>query len=600
MSDDSATSATPNAVEPLAFSQLGLLPALLDAVSAVGYETPTPIQARAIPLLLAGHDVVGRASTGSGKTAAFALPLLQGLDVDRRQVQALILSPTRELALQVTEALRAYGATLGAVEVLTVYGGQPIGPQLMRLKRGVHVVVGTPGRVIDCLERKALNLSGVRMAVLDEADEMFKMGFIEDVERILGETPEGRQVALFSATMPPAVARIARRWLKDPANIALTAEMDQVAAIDQRVLVVGAFDKEEALARLLEAEVEGAALVFARTKAQCGDLALALEARGFPASALHGDMSQAQREEVVGRLRAGALRLVVATDVAARGLDVEGINLVVNFDPPGDPETYTHRIGRTGRAGRTGVSLLMLTPPERRLRREIERRTNIPLKPIHVPTNAELGALRAARLTELLREAASAEGTAPYRAVIDGLVAEGLDPAALAAALAKRLLKGRPLEVKGKEPRAHKEPELRPAREPRPDREGRERPPRDESARIDRGGPVSQLFVSMGWAAGLRPGDLVGAVANEAGIPGHSIGAIDIKENCAFFEVPVDLAELVMERMTGVMLRGRKVRIAPARPLDNPGPIRQEPERAVRRGPRPTGHARPIRRADRG
>ncbi|MGE3166441.1 MAG: DEAD/DEAH box helicase [Planctomycetota bacterium] len=570
--------AAPVTGAPTPFAALGLAPALVRTMAAIGYETPTPIQTLAIPPLLAGHDLVGQAQTGTGKTAAFGLPLLQSLDLSRREVQGLILCPTRELAIQVSEALRQYGEGLGAPRVLTVYGGAPIHTQLAQLRGGVHVVVGTPGRVMDCIRRGALALDAVRNVVLDEGDEMLRMGFIDDVEWILGQVPKPRQIALFSATLPPAIERVAKSYLVDPVSIAIESATRTVTATDQRVIVTHANAKVEALARFIEAEPTDAVIVFARTRSSCALLVDDLRARGVAAAALHGDLSQAQREEVVGQLKARRISLVVATDVAARGLDVDGISHVVNFDPPLEPEVYVHRIGRTGRAGRPGVSLLLLTPRERAFQRTIERYTGQTMRSARVPNNRDLAAARATRLTALVHETVAAGDLEPYRGLVERMAAEpGADLLTLAAAMARLASREQPLVVEGPEPEdllAPRKFEARNATSPRgaksgqsgahrPSRPGQFNPGAAQSRQV-------RLFVTLGEQAGLRPGDLVGAVANEAGIPGKAIGAIDIREKISFLEVDAIHVDAVLASMGQFTIRGRKAAIVLARPETGP------------------------------
>lgn len=529
-----------------AFAALGLEPAMVDRLVAGGYAAPTAIQAEAIPALLAGRDVVGQAQTGTGKTAAFSLPMLHQIDVGQRRVQGLVLCPTRELAIQVSDALTRYGESR-KIRVLTVYGGVPLHTQTSALRAGVHVVVGTPGRVKDCIERRALSLDAVRHVVLDEADEMLRMGFIEDVEEILTRVPAERQTALFSATLPFAIQRVAESYLRDPVHVRIEQRTRTVERIEQRVLFVHATDKVDVLTRVVEAEPTDATLVFARTRNGCDQLVEALRARGVPSAALHGDLSQDQREKIVGQLRDRKIQLVVATDVAARGLDVEGISHVINFDPPSDSEIYVHRIGRTGRAGRAGVSILMLTPKQRSFGRTVERFTGQPMTPMAPPSNADLLAGRVARLQSEIREriADTEADLAPYRAVIDSLTAApDLDVRDVAAALAALATRERPLVITEPEP---------------------------GSVRHDRkrGGddrPVERLFVALGRQAGVRPSDLVGAIANEARIPGRDIGAIDVREKVAFVEVPADKIDAIVDRMKRVTIRGRSVTFLKARP----------------------------------
>src|SRR5688572_19915243 len=371
------------------FASLGLRPEIIEVLTSLGYEVPTPIQSRTIPILLGGRDVIGQAQTGTGKTAAFALPILQALQPKSKQTQALVLTPTRELAMQVAEAIHSYAVKMDHVSVLPVYGGAPIVPQLKRLERGAHVVVGTPGRLIDHLDRGSLDLSNIKMIVLDEADEMLKMGFIEEVERILAAAPAERQIALFSATMPEEVLRIANRHLRNPERIEIEHPTMSAPLIEQRFLNVSEGQKLEVLTQILEIEQSDAVLIFRRTKTGSAELAEKLEARGFAAVAMHGDMSQPLREAVIRRLRAGQVDIVVATDVAARGLDVEQIEHVINYDVPYDVEAYVHRIGRTGRAGRSGVATLFVTPRERRMMREIEKFTGMAIQPMKMPTGAD-------------------------------------------------------------------------------------------------------------------------------------------------------------------------------------------------------------------
>ncbi|MCA8962509.1 MAG: DEAD/DEAH box helicase, partial [Planctomycetes bacterium] len=502
------------APEPSPFAELGLHPKLVERLAAGGYDSPTPIQRQAIPALLAGRDVIGQAQTGTGKTAAFALPLIQKLEAERRSVQGLILCPTRELALQVSTALESYGESR-RLRVLTVYGGASIQKQILELRRGVHVVVGTPGRVKDCIERGALSLDDVRHVVLDEADEMLNMGFIEDVEEILAGVPERRQSALFSATVPPAIQRVADRFLRDPLTIRIESRTRTATHIDQRVLVVGASRKVEVLARLIEAESTDSVLVFARTKLGCSELVDALRDRGVLGAALHGDVGQEQREAIVQKLRSREIQLVVATDVAARGLHVDGISHVINFDPPTEPETYVHRIGRTGRAGKTGVSILLLTPRQQRLRTVIERYTGQPMTDMGIPSNAQLSRRRRDSFRQRIEETLRDVDLEPYRDAIDELIAEAdADLPRLAAALAHLATRERPLVVEEPEPASSRS-------------HGAVDGPRPDS---------THLFIPVGRHAGLRPADIVGAITNEAGVPGSAIGAIDIRDKVSFIE----------------------------------------------------------------
>ncbi|MFL6202878.1 MAG: DEAD/DEAH box helicase [Thermoanaerobaculia bacterium] len=560
------------------FADLGLAEPLLQALSEVGYEAPTPIQAKTIPALLQGRDLIGQAQTGTGKTAAFALPMLQQLDPGLAEVQALILAPTRELAIQVSEAFHTYSRHLGRIGVLPIYGGQPIDRQQQRLQRGVHVVVGTPGRVMDHLRRGTLRLDQVRMVALDEADEMLKMGFLEDVEWILSQVPAERRIALFSATLPPEIRRVAARHLRNPVMVEIERRTLTVPETEQRYLNVHGPQKLEALTRILETEPVTAVLVFTRMKTGAAELAEKLAGRGYAAEAMHGDMNQAQRETVIRRLRSGQAEIVVATDVAARGLDVERISHVVNYDMPHDVESYVHRIGRTGRAGRTGVAILFVAPRERRMLQDIERFTKQRIEPMRMPTQADVAARRMALFKDSLRKTLKEGDLDLYLQLVEELAEEeGLDMAEIAAAAARLARGDKPLDV-----------EIEP--------EAREVPPPD--------GGMARLFLSAGRRNGVRPADIVGAIANEAGVPGKSIGSIDIYDNFTFVEVPEELRDQVLERMSRATIRGRPVEARIARPEGPGGPRRPDRpggESRVDRGGGPS--RRPAggpRRGDRG
>jgi ATP-dependent RNA helicase DeaD len=549
---------------PDTFQDLGLRDPLIAALADVGYEAPTPIQQRTIPALLGGRDVIGQAQTGTGKTAAFALPILHRLDVDSARVQALVLVPTRELSIQVAEAIHTYARHLPGVRVLPVYGGQSIQPQLRRLSAGAQVVIGTPGRVMDHLRRGSLVLADLRTLVLDEADEMLRMGFIEDVEWILGQAPAERQTALFSATMPEQIRRIAARYLSDPVTIEIDDATRTVPTIDQRYLHVSERQKLDALTRILDAHASEATLVFVRTKTGAADVAERLVARGYAAEALHGDLNQAARETVMRRLRSGQVEIVVATDVAARGLDIERLERVVNYDLPSDPEWYVHRVGRTGRAGRTGAAILFVTPREQRLLRHIERYTGQPMKPMTLPTLADVAARRVRELKASLVKTLAGNDLELYLTLVEELAEEsGIDMAEIAAAAARLAHGDRPLSVAS-------DPEPSPA-----------------------GGEMVRLYLDAGRGSGVRPADIVGAIANEAGVPGQAIGAIDIYERFSFVEVPVEYRDQVLERMTRTTLRSRPVRVRVATP--NGSDRRERKPRAERAGTPP----RPPRKQER-
>src|SRR5579871_930549 len=424
-----------SAVPAAEFRELGLAEDLVETVDALGYEEPTPVQRRAIPLLLAGRDLIAQAQTGSGKTAAFALPAVQCIDAENRQVQVLVLAPTRELAVQVAEATHRFGRKRD-LRVAPVYGGQPIDRQLRALRSGVQIVVGTPGRLLDHLRRGSLRLDGVRFVVLDEADEMLDMGFIEDIEEILRQTPSERQTALFSATIAPAVRQLARQYLRDPENIAIAPEKVTVPQIEQRYVEVSPRTKLDALTRILDVESPTAAIVFCRTRREVDELGEALVSRGYAAEAIHGDLSQTQRDRVMGRFRSGQADVLVATDVAARGLDIENVSHVFNFDIPEDPEAYVHRIGRTGRAGRAGTAVTLVTPREQRLLRLIERTVGQKIKPMRMPTLADVAARRLELLREGVRATLEAGGLEQYLVAVEDL-SEAFDLAEIAAAAMK-------------------------------------------------------------------------------------------------------------------------------------------------------------------
>ena len=540
------------------FTDLGLSPELLAAIADAGYEAPTAIQARTIPALLAGRDLIGQAQTGTGKTAAFALPLLQSLDVANAAVQALVLTPTRELAIQVAEAIHTYSKRMGHVRALPVYGGSPMSQQIHRLKTGVHVVVGTPGRIMDHLRRGTLKFDALRTVIIDEADEMLRMGFIDDVEWILGQMPAERQTALFSATMPPQIRRIAERHLRRPETIEIERTARTMPAIEQRYLNVTDRQKLDALTRVLEVEASDATLVFVRTKTSAADVGERLQARGYAAESMHGDMTQAQREQTIRRLRAGQLEIVVATDVAARGLDVEHITHVINYDVPHDSESYVHRIGRTGRAGRTGTAILFVTPRETRLLKMLERFTGQKIAAMRMPSAADVAARRAALFKDKLRAVAQEDGLEPYLTLVEELAEEGMDLAEIAAAAAKLARGGQSLELAA-------EPERAPA------------------PLASEGGMV-RLFIDAGREAGVRPADIVGAIAGETGLSGQAIGAIDLYDRFTFVEVPSESAEKVLAGMRHVKIRNRPVRVKLATPRSN-----EPPHRAARgSGTRPS------------
>ena len=550
------------------FADLALRPELLDALTSLGYEEPTPIQREAIPPLLEGRDLLGQAATGTGKTAAFALPLLQVLEQRGRGSSpvGLVLAPTRELAMQVSEATHRYGRDLfgqgSGARVLPVYGGQPIGRQLRELERGVDVVVGTPGRVLDHISRGTLDLSELRTVVLDEADEMLDMGFAEDIEAILDAAPADRQTVLFSATMPSRVDRIARRHLRDPVRIEIRREQPlagEAPKVRQSAYVVARAHKPTALGRVLDVEAPEAALVFCRTREEVDQLTETLNGRGYRAEALHGGMSQEQRDKVMGRLRNQTADLLVATDVAARGLDVEHLTHVVNYNVPSAPEAYVHRIGRVGRAGREGVAITLAEPREHRMLKTIERVTGSKITMEKVPTVADLRARRLELTRAALRESLLEDSLDGFRAVVEALTDEFdvMDVAAAAVKLAHEASTGGGADDEQDIPQVAARPDDdRPARSASASGSGG--PAR--KARVLEG-PTAKLFVGLGRAAGVRPQDLVGAITGESSLSGRQIGGIEITERFALVEVPEAAAAEVIAALRQTMIKGRKATV---------------------------------------
>jgi len=662
------SSAPPDPATPLTFAALELRPELVRVLAEVGYESPSPIQAATIPHLLARRDVLGQAQTGTGKTAAFALPVLQRIDTSKTKPQALVLAPTRELAIQVAEAFQRYAQHLPGFHVLPIYGGQSYGPQLAGLRRGVHVVVGTPGRVIDHLERGSLDLSQLDCLVLDEADEMLRMGFIDDVEAVLKKTPPKRQIALFSATMPAQIRRIAQTYLRDPIEIQIKAKTTTAANIRQRYWLVSGMQKLDALTRILEAEPFDAMIVFARTKQSTEELAEKLQARGFSAAAINGDIIQAQRERTIQQLKDGKLDILVATDVAARGLDVDRISHVLNYDIPTDTEPYVHRIGRTGRAGRSGDAILFVTPRERGMLRAIERATRQPLEAMNLPSVADVNDRRIARFKERIGVSLGAEGLDVYRDAIEQYEREHNVPAIeIAAALARIAHGDKPLLLPpaqrqersdtypesrdrgppsrrdaetpfGKSPRADKykgstndrrpaggadarpsfadkrkpfDPDKArkpfdadkprkpfdagprpspdddrartsgdaPAAAPRDARPGRPRvepagagtagesapsaAPRERAPLRERAPEygMETYRVEVGHVHGVKPGNIVGAIANEAGLDSKHIGRIEIGDEHSFIDLPEGMPPELLDHLKKVWVAGQRLRI---------------------------------------
>ena len=532
------------------FDQLGLPAPLLTALAGVGYETPSPIQAATIPVLLQGRDLLGQAQTGTGKTAAFALPILARIDLTRAEPQALVLAPTRELAIQVAEAFARYAAQLPGFHVLPIYGGQGYAPQLHALKRGAHVIVGTPGRVIDHLQRGTLKLDALRHLVLDEADEMLRMGFIEDVETILERAPAQRQVALFSATMPAAIRRIAERYLRDPAQISIKAKTTTAPQVTQRCWLVSGMHKLDALTRILEVETFEGMIVFARTKQATEELAEKLAARGFAATALNGDVPQALRERIVQRFKDAQIDILVATDVAARGLDVERVSHVLNYDIPTDTESYVHRIGRTGRAGRSGQAILFVTPRERHLLRAIERATRQPITPMQLPDVEAVNDRRIARFMQRISDARALEGLEQFQRLIERYEQEHDVPAIEIAAALARLLQG-------------DKPLLLDAAAPRAARSERESSGTGAKAAYAPSAPGELVTwrVAVGRRHGIQVRNLVGAIANEGGLANNQIGGIALQGDYSLVELPADLPAATLQALRKARVGGQMLRL---------------------------------------
>ena len=550
---------TDTPVEMPTFADLGLVDTLVDRLAALGYETPTPIQARAIPTLLEGRDVVGLAQTGTGKTAAFALPILQKIDPANTRTQAIVLAPTRELALQVCEAITAYASNLPGIRVLPVYGGQGYGFQLSGLQKGAHIVVGTPGRVIDHLERGSLDLTSLEYLVLDEADEMLNMGFAEDVERILADTPEYKQVALFSATMPKQIRSLAKRYLHEPVDIATPKATTSTATVRQRWIQVSHHHKLDALTRLLEVETGDGMLVFVRTKSATEELADKLRSRGYTAAALNGDLVQAQRERTVAQLKSGAIDLIVATDVAARGLDVDRITHVVNYDIPHDTEAYVHRIGRTGRAGRTGEAILFVTPRERRMLSAIEKVSGRPVEEMSVPTAEEVNERRAGRFAQAITSSMGSPSFHAFRSLVEEYASENdVSMTDVAAALAVMSQSDKEFFLRPDPPKA-------PPRA-RDSFQGQEDGPRRKPAGFGRSDRLpaegaAVYRVSVGKRHKIGPSAIVGALANEGSLRRSDFGKITIGQDHSLVELPADLPDAVFEALASTRISGKLIEL---------------------------------------
>ncbi len=584
-------------VTPPKFTDLGLPESLLHALKDIGYETPSPIQAATIPPLLAGRDVLGTAQTGTGKTAAFALPALTRLDSAATKPQVLVLAPTRELAIQVAEAFQKYAHHIPGFHVLPIYGGQSYQPQLAALKRGVHVVVGTPGRVIDHLDRGSLDLSQLRCLVLDEADEMLRMGFIDDVEAVLKKTPPTRQVALFSATMPAQIKRIAQTYLKDPVEIAIKSQTSTAENIRQRYWMVSGINKLDALTRILEAEPFDGMIIFARTKLGTEELAEKLAARGFRAAAINGDVEQKMRERTIQRLKDGQIDVLVATDVAARGLDVDRISHVVNYDIPYDTESYVHRIGRTGRAGRKGEAILFVAPRERGMLGAIERTTRQKIEQMQLPTVATVNERRVEKFFDRVQAELENPGLPSYRDLLETFERDRNVPMADVAAALAHLLQGktpllldardiqeapaRKFEPRGDRSQREDRPQRgdrferseRPERGERPERAPRERTPR---APGDDAGMITYR-IDVGHSHHIKPGNIVGAIANEAELDARHIGRVDIRDDYSLVDLPEGMPPELLAHLKKVRVGGQQLKMRVAEDGDIDAPVRKRP-----------------------
>ncbi len=561
------------------FAALALTPEVQRALSDVGYESPSPIQAATIPPLLEGRDVLGQAQTGTGKTAAFALPILSRIDLKPGKPQALVLAPTRELAIQVAEAFQRYAAHMPGLQVLPIYGGQSYGPQLHALKRGVQIVVGTPGRVIDHLDRGTLDLSELRFLVLDEADEMLRMGFIDDVEKVLQATPPERQVALFSATMPAPIRKIAQQHLKNPVEVTIKTATTTNTNIRQRYWFVSGLHKLDAMTRILEAEPFDAMIIFARTKQATEELAEKLQARGLAAAAINGDIAQAQRERVIQQLKDGKLDILVATDVAARGLDVERISHVMNYDIPYDTESYVHRIGRTGRAGRSGEAILFVTPREKGMLRAIERATRQPIEEMKLPTVEAVNDVRIAKFKQRISDTLAVGELEFFQQLIEQYEQEHNIPAIEIAAALARISQGDQPLLLTPPPKREYQPREREDRRSfdRDSRDSRDRPPREPRHGDREHGPRESFSrpvrphsteegkrtyrIEVGHEHGVKPGNIVGAIANEAGLESQFIGRLSIRGDYSLVDLPDGMPKEVFEHLKKVWVSQQQLRI---------------------------------------
>ncbi len=572
------------------FRDLALIEPLLKALEDVGYETPSPIQAQVIPHMLQGKDVLGQAQTGTGKTAAFALPILSRIDLRKKDPQVLVLAPTRELAIQVAEAFQRYATHLKGFHVLPIYGGQDYSTQLRQLKRGAHVVVGTPGRVMDHMRKGTLNLDGLSVLVLDEADEMLRMGFIDDVEWVLEQTPDNIQIALFSATMPSVIRKIAQEYLNEPEQVTIKVTSASAENIRQRFWMVSGVHKLDALTRILEAETFDGMIIFVRTKTATIELAEKLEARGYSAAAINGDMSQALRERTIAHLKNGKLDILIATDVAARGLDVDRITHVVNYDIPYDTESYVHRIGRTGRAGRTGDAILFIAPRERKLLGNIEKATKQKVEEMGLPSTEVINNKRISKFKQNITDTLAAEELSFFSQLLEQYQQEhNVSALEIAAALAKLVQGSTPLLMQNLPKKSFESREDRPQRD-RGDRDSfsqrEDRPQRDRKAKPKRvfgaGGAAIEMEtfrIEVGHTHGVKPGNIVGAIANETGIDGDHIARIRIEDQYSTVELPAGMPKELIEELKKIRVAGQQLNISK---LDD-SVKRARPEDIVRR-----------------
>lgn len=546
------------------FDNLGLKPEVLKAIKDLGFETPSPIQERSIGPLLEGHDILGQAQTGTGKTAAFALPLLSTMDASSKNTQVLILAPTRELAIQVAEAVQSFAKYLPKFNVLPIYGGASYDVQIKALNRGAQLVVGTPGRVMDLIKREKLKLNNLKALVLDEADEMLRMGFIEDVEWIINQCPAERQIALFSATMPDVIKRVAKQYLNNPVEIKIASKTTTATTVRQRYWLVSGLHKIDALTRLLEVEPYDALLIFTRTKTEAEELASKLAARGHACEALHGDIPQKIREKIVDKLRKGLLDVLIATDVVARGLDVDRITHVVNYDIPYDPESYVHRIGRTGRAGRTGDAILFVSPKERRMLRLIEHTTKQPIEPMMMPTTQDINKHRVLAFKNKVLASLESDDLEQYQELINEILSDdAIDPIDLCVAMAKLVQGGEPLFIDDSKP----EPKQRSFDDERSRGEGsgreRKKAPSSEPQPLKDFPdiPMVRYRVAVGYKDGVKPGQIVGAIANEGDIESQYIGSIDIYETYSIVDLPDGMPAETLATLKAARVCGRALEI---------------------------------------